>query len=79
MDRISRHIQIRWEKPASNWSKLNSDGSFVHNIGIASGGGLIRNSDGDWIMGYARNIGSTSSEAAEGWPHSLSPTEINGC
>ena len=67
MDRISRHIQIRWEKPASNWSKLNSDGSFVHNIGISGGGGLIRNSDGDWIMGFARNIGSTSSEAAELW------------
>uniref|UniRef100_A0A2N9HAG3 Uncharacterized protein n=1 Tax=Fagus sylvatica TaxID=28930 RepID=A0A2N9HAG3_FAGSY len=67
VDRISRHIQIIWEKPASNWSKLNSDGSFVHNIGIAGGGGLIRNSDGDWIMGYARNIGATSSEAAELW------------
>uniref|UniRef100_A0A2N9IB19 Uncharacterized protein n=1 Tax=Fagus sylvatica TaxID=28930 RepID=A0A2N9IB19_FAGSY len=60
-------MPIRWEKPSPGWVKLNTDGSSLVNLGIAGSGGLIRNSDGDWIMGFVRNIGTTGSVAAELW------------
>ena len=63
-----RNIQVRWLKPPLSWYKLNSDGSSLGNPGRASGGGLIRNDKGEWIKGYVRNIGHTSSAAAELWP-----------
>ena len=50
--------------------KLNSDESSLGNLGRASwgGGGIIRNSHGDWVCGYARVIGFTASMVAELWP-----------
>ena len=50
-----------------NWYKLNSDGSSLGNPGRASGGGLIHDSNGAWVSGYARAIGHTTSVAAELW------------
>ena len=38
---------IRWEKPARGWVKLNTDESSLGNPGLASGGGLIRDENGD--------------------------------
>lgn len=49
------------------WLKLNTDGSAVGNSGIAGGGGLIRNENGDWIMGFAKSLGITSGVMAELW------------
>ena len=60
-------MPVRWEKPSPGWVKLNTDGSSLVNPGIAGSGGLIRNSDGDWIMGFVRNIGTTGSVAAKLW------------
>jgi len=47
--------------------QLNSNGSSLGNPGRASGGGLIRNDKGEWIKGYARAIGHTTSVAMELW------------
>lgn len=52
-------------KPSLSWHKLNLDGSSLGNLGRAGGGGLIRDNRGHWIKGYARNIGHTTSIAAE--------------
>ena len=60
-------IQVQWLPPPVNWVKLNSDGSSMGNPGLAGGGGLIRNEKGEWIKGYARAIGVTTSVAAELW------------
>ena len=60
-------MPVRWEKPSPGWVKLNTDGSSLVNSEIAGSGGLIRNSDGGWIMGFVRKIGTTSSVAAEIW------------
>nr|POE75724.1 putative ribonuclease h protein [Quercus suber] len=35
--------------------------------GLTGGGGLIRNCHGEWISGFARSIGLTTSLAAECW------------
>ena len=62
-----RSIQVRWTKPPLSWHKLNLDGSSIGNSGRAGGGGLIRDDKGVWVKGYARNIGHTTSVAAELW------------
>lgn len=66
-DRNLVHIQIKWTPPPLGWFKLNSNGSSEGNPGKVGGGGLIRNSEGIWISGYARNIGSASSVLVELW------------
>nr|POF21349.1 putative ribonuclease h protein [Quercus suber] len=37
------------------------------NPGLARGGSLIRNQEGEWVKGYARAIGCATSVAAELW------------
>ena len=37
------------------------------NLSRVGGGGIIRDSKGDWVSGYARAIGFTTSVAAELW------------
>ena len=64
---VKAKIQVQWLPPPVNWVKLNSDGSSMGNPGLAGGGGLIRNERGEWIKGYARAIGITTSVAAELW------------
>ena len=64
---IRNKIQVRWLNPLSNWFKLNSDGLTMGNPGLASGGGLICNEKGEWIKGYARAIGITTSVATGLW------------
>ena len=62
-----RQIAVSWCFPPSTWFKLNSDGSSLGNPGKAGGGGLIRNDKGEWLKGYARNVGYSTSVAAELW------------
>ncbi|KAK6943139.1 Ribonuclease H domain [Dillenia turbinata] len=49
-----------------NWArKLNTDGAVSLPLGHATARGLIRNSNGDWILGFSVNIGKASVFAAE--------------
>ena len=43
------------------------DGSSIGNPGKAGGGGLIQNDKGEWLKGYARNVGFSTSVVAELW------------
>jgi hypothetical protein len=59
---VQFHIKFfSWTPPPLGSTKLNSDGSARGNSGQASAGGLIRDSSGNWINGYTRNIGFTTS------------------
>ncbi|GKV35026.1 hypothetical protein SLEP1_g43346 [Rubroshorea leprosula] len=58
---------IKWDKPPEGYFKLNTDGSSLRTSGAAACGGLIRNSLGRWVVGFARNIGITSALGAEFW------------
>ena len=49
------------------WLTLNIDGLATGNTGLAGGGRLIRDENGDWLTGFARRIGSTNSFMAELW------------
>lgn len=60
-------VSIRWEKSCSGWFKLNTDGSSLRNPHLAGGGGLIRDDNGDWVVGFARKIGIASSFMAKLW------------
>ena len=57
--------QVKWKPPDLSWAKLNIDGASLGNLGIAGGRGLIRDSDGNWVGGFARAIGYTTSVQAE--------------
>ena len=58
---------IRWEKPNEGWLTLNTDGSATGSDGLAGGGGLIRDGNGTWLIGFARRIGTATSFLAELW------------
>ena len=58
-------VQVWWHPPPENWYKLNLDGFSLGNPGRAGGGGLIRDSNRNWVCGYARTIGHTTSVAAK--------------
>ncbi|KAK9983118.1 hypothetical protein SO802_032643 [Lithocarpus litseifolius] len=62
---ITKHI--RWEKPTSGWMKLNTNGSSDDLVGVAGGGGLIRDEQGNWVAGYTRRVGKANSFTAEAW------------
>ena len=47
--------------------KLNTDGSSLGNPGLAGAGGLIRDGNRSWVVGFARKIGVASSLLAELW------------
>lgn len=42
---------IRWEKPNTRWMKLNTDGSSYGSLGLAGGGRVIRDEEGNWVIG----------------------------
>ena len=58
---------ISWKKSHVEWCKLNTDGASLGNPGKAGGGGIIRDSEGRWVKGFARSIGFTTSIIAELW------------
>jgi len=58
---------IRWEKPNIGWMKLNTDGVSSGSLGLAGGGGVIRDEEGNWVIGYAKKIGSANSFLVELW------------
>lgn len=56
---------IGWSMPSDGWVKVNTDGCSKGNLLLGGAVGLIRNSQGDWICGFACNIGSCSPIEAE--------------
>lgn len=58
-------VAIRWNKPLEGWYKLNTDGVSFENPGKDGGGGIIRDNQGNWVKGYSRAIGFTTSITAE--------------
>ena len=56
---------MKWSSPPLGWFKLNTDGASLGNPGLAGGGGVIRNHLGDWVGGFSRAIGVTTSVQVE--------------
>ncbi|KAK8985696.1 hypothetical protein V6N11_068940 [Hibiscus sabdariffa] len=72
---------IRWRKPSVGWWKLNSDGSTVVGSGLSSCGGVVRDADGKWLIGFTRRIGICTVVEAELWGvyEGLLPAWSIGC
>ncbi|CAH2041865.1 unnamed protein product [Thlaspi arvense] len=58
-------IKVTWEKPEIGWTKLNYDGSCKCKTGKSSIGGILRNHNAEFLLGYAEPIGRTTSTVAE--------------
>ena len=58
-------IPVAWEKPKAGWTKLNFDGSLKSKTGKASIGGVFRDHNAEFLLGYAESIGKTTSTMAE--------------
>ncbi|XP_028773893.1 uncharacterized protein LOC114730947 [Neltuma alba] len=56
--------EISWTPPPQGAIRIDVDGS-VWNDQHAACGGLTRNSDGDWVVGFQKNIGTCSVTEAE--------------
>ncbi|MCH83631.1 ribonuclease H protein [Trifolium medium] len=56
---------VRWNAYGGLGMILNIDGNSIGNLGVFGFGGLIRNSDGAWIHGFAGNIGFSNILHAE--------------
>ena len=63
--KITRYI--RWERPKHGWKKLNTNRACMGHHGLAGCGGLVRSADGQWVVGFSKRIGATSSFAAKWW------------
>ena len=48
-------------------NELNTDGVSLGNPGVAGYGGVVRDKSGNWVAGFARRIGITSSFKTELW------------
>jgi ribonuclease HI len=58
--------QIGWKPPKEGFIKLNTDEAVV-NSQTAGCGGVIRGTQGEWIRGFAKNIGWCNAFVAELW------------
>jgi ribonuclease HI len=66
MDRDKVMTMIGWKPPKPSFVSLNTDGaSKVQHL--SGCGGIVRGSQGEWIGGFAKNVGSCNAFIAELW------------
>ncbi|XP_075099211.1 uncharacterized protein LOC142176053 [Nicotiana tabacum] len=58
-------IGIKWDKPPPGTVKLNIDGAYSQNTMTTGLGGVFRNNNGNWIIGFHKLGHATSSTHAE--------------
>ncbi|KAH9301662.1 hypothetical protein KI387_013245, partial [Taxus chinensis] len=56
---------VNWIRPLGNTIKINFDGASKGNPGQAGGGGILRNSEGDWLFVYAGPLGKQTNNMAK--------------
>jgi hypothetical protein len=63
--KVSIVKEIVWHPPLLNCVKCNIDGASKGNPGLSSCGGIFRNNDADFLLGFAEPLGFASSYLAE--------------
>lgn len=58
-------VSLGWTPPPNGWFKLNTDGSGCTTTSEACAGGIDRDWNGNWIIGFSSKLGLASSLAAE--------------
>ncbi|WMV32839.1 hypothetical protein MTR67_026224, partial [Solanum verrucosum] len=56
---------VQWIKPSDVWVKLNTDGSFLSNLGKIGVGGILRDSNGNLLFAYSTPLGEGTNNQAE--------------
>jgi len=56
---------VLWKKPPDQWSKLNTDGSALSNLGKIGAGGILRDHKGQMILAFATPSGEDTNNQAE--------------
>ncbi|KAE8696705.1 vignain-like [Hibiscus syriacus] len=64
---IQHEQQQKWKPPLEGWWKLNIDGAHKLDIGVTACGGALRDSNGEWIMGFTKALGRCSVLEAKLW------------
>ncbi|WMV48817.1 hypothetical protein MTR67_042202 [Solanum verrucosum] len=73
---VVRHVRqrdasryINWSFPPSEYIKINTDGTFMQNSGLARYRGIARDDRGRWLGGFMGRLGvvTTSCLTAELW------------
>ncbi|OIS99711.1 hypothetical protein A4A49_51764 [Nicotiana attenuata] len=52
----STRIQVRWVPPPQNIYKLNIDGAHRKNSNYGGVGGIVRDSQGNWIARFSSSV-----------------------
>lgn len=60
-------IWISWKKPPGGFLKVNVDGACDPRSVIIGAGGIVRDHDGKWMVGFIHNIGKGHPLLAEAW------------
>ncbi|XP_070015524.1 uncharacterized protein [Nicotiana sylvestris] len=63
--KVKISISIKWSKPPSGHIKLNIDGSFKEALSLCGFGGVFRDNNGQWIVGFHGNLPETTPLQAE--------------
>jgi hypothetical protein len=58
-------IHVSWKPPSVGWVCLNIDGACRD--GVIGCGGVIRGSEGEWLIGFSKLIGRGDAYIAELW------------
>jgi ribonuclease HI len=66
MDRDKVMTSICWKPPKPSFVSLNTDGASKKQH-LSGCGGIVRGSQGEWIGGFAKNVGSCNAFVAELW------------
>lgn len=59
-------MMVGWIPPTFNYIKINVDGSSSTG-GSAAIGGIIRDTNGEWILGFNKHLGGGNALLAEMW------------
>ena len=65
VDRDMSKFFVHWEAPLEHWIRLNIDGVSKGNLGVIGAGGILRGHYGNWIKGFAINLGTCTYVKAE--------------
>ena len=56
---------VQWQPPLVGWRVLNTDGAVKGVIGPAGAGGVIRDDNGQWVMGFSEYLSHCTAVKAE--------------
>ncbi|XP_057418459.1 uncharacterized protein LOC130712657 [Lotus japonicus] len=65
--RPSPAATVTWHPPSELWFKFNVDGSVCQATSAAGCGGVCRDSNGQWVFGFSRNLGLSNVFWSELW------------